>query len=72
VASTLANLSSVLATRRIGMCVYTVVPEDGRTCQKNIRRSGSADKTVLMVVVVVVGMVQCSFLVICTSQVGAA
>ena len=28
----LADSFSALATRRIGMCGYTAVPEDGRTC----------------------------------------
>jgi len=28
----LADASSALVTRRIGMCGYTAVPEDGRTC----------------------------------------
>jgi len=45
VARALADSSIELATRRIGMCGYTAVPEDGRTClylsacicQKNTR-----------------------------------
>jgi len=32
VAGALTDSSSALATRRIGMCGYTAVPEDGRTC----------------------------------------
>jgi len=31
VARALVDSSSALATRRIGMCGYTAVPEDGRT-----------------------------------------
>jgi len=30
----LADSSSELATRRIGMCGYTAVPEDGRNCSR--------------------------------------
>ena len=30
--SHMARSYSALATRRIGMCGYTAVPEDGRTC----------------------------------------
>jgi len=32
VAHALADSSSMLATCRIGMCGYTAVTEDGRTC----------------------------------------
>jgi len=32
VARALTDLTSMLATRRIGVCGYTAVPEDGHTC----------------------------------------